>query len=127
MIENEFSQKINQFNELLDINNIIYNTYIKNKENYYHKKNIINILVNYYEKGNEIVKELKNNEDFMETLQQKNDLIEIDFSNKNIIEMEKQKSIISPIKNNIKSEDIEISNLIKNENFNRFNGLNEEE
>ena len=70
-VENSFNQKINQLNELLNINDIIYNTYNKNKENYFYSKNIINLLINYYEKGNNIIEEMKNNEDFMETIKQK--------------------------------------------------------
>ena len=70
-LENSFIQKINHLNELLNLNNIIYNTYNKNKENYYYNINIINILINYYERGNEIIKDIKDNEDFIETINQK--------------------------------------------------------
>ena len=70
-IENKFKQEINHINELLNINDIIYNTYNKNKENYFYNINIINLLINYYEKGNKIIKEMKDNEDFMETIKQK--------------------------------------------------------
>ena len=70
-IENTFKAKIDNFKELLKINDIIYNTYNTSKENYFHNINIINLLVNYYEKGNNIMKEMKTNEDFMETLKQR--------------------------------------------------------
>ena len=70
-IENAFKAKIDNFKELLKINDIIYNTYNTSKENYFHNINIINLLVNYYKKGNNIMKEMKNNEDFMETLKQR--------------------------------------------------------
>ena len=69
--EKEFNEEINKLKELLIINSIIYNTYNKNKENYFHNINIINLLINYFEKGNNIVIEMKNNEDFMETINQK--------------------------------------------------------
>ena len=64
-------EKINHYNELLKINEIIYNTYDKYRENYYHNKNIINLLLNYYEKGNNILKEIKNNNEFIEAQNQK--------------------------------------------------------
>ena len=70
-IENSFKQKIEHLNELLNINDIIYNTYNKNKDNYFYNINIINLLINYYENGNEIIKNMKENEDFMETINQK--------------------------------------------------------
>ena len=70
-IENEFKQKTIQLKELLNINDIIYTTYNEGKENYFHSLNIINLLINYYEKGNTIIKEMENNEDFMETIKQK--------------------------------------------------------
>ena len=70
-IEKEFKEKINNLEELLKINDIIYNTYNSSKENYFHNINIINLLVNYYNKGNEIIREMKDNEDFMETIKQR--------------------------------------------------------
>ena len=70
-IENLFKEQINNFKELLKINDIIYNTYNTSKENYFHCINIINLLVNYYNKGNEIIKQMKDNEDFMETIRQR--------------------------------------------------------
>ena len=70
-IEKEFKEKINNLEELLKINDIIYNTYNTNKENYFHNINIINLLVNYYNNGNEIIKDMKDNEDFMETIKQR--------------------------------------------------------
>ena len=70
-IENAFKEQINNFKELLKINDIIYNTYNSSKENYFHNINIINLLVNYYNKGNEIIREMKDNEDFMETIKQR--------------------------------------------------------
>jgi len=70
-IENEFKERINNFKELLKINDIIYNSYITSKENYFHNINIINLLVNYYKKENSIIKDMENNEDFMETVKQR--------------------------------------------------------
>jgi len=35
-------EKINHYNELLKINEIIYNTYDKYREKYFHNKNVIN-------------------------------------------------------------------------------------
>ena len=70
-IENKFKEQMNNFKELLKINDIIYNTYNSSKENYFHNINIINLLVNYYNKGNEIIREMKDNEDFMETIKQR--------------------------------------------------------
>ena len=131
-IENEFSQKIEQLNELIDINNIIYNTYNKNKENYYHNINIINILINYYEKGNEIVRDMKNNEDFMETISQKdydlNKSRNEDFVNFNIIEKEKEKSKKDSIRNNKNSINIIIPTMNnKKDNINELNYINKKE
>jgi len=83
-IENEFKEKINNFKELLKINDIIYNTYITSKENYFHNINIINLLVNYYKKKNSIIKEMENNEDFMETVKQREfELSKIQIENSN--------------------------------------------
>ena len=70
-IEISFKEKINQLKDLLNINDIIYTTYIINKENYFHNINIINLLINYYKKGNDIVKSLENNEGFIEAIKQK--------------------------------------------------------
>ena len=97
-IENSFKEKISHFDDLLNINDIVYNTYIKSKENYYHNINIINLLINYYEKGNIITKELEHNEDFMETVNQKkherNEPKKEKINNLNIIQKENQFDII---------------------------------
>ena len=55
---------------LIDLHNIIYNTYNKNKDNYYHKINIINLLLDYYEKGNEVIRDIKYNESFKEAIKE---------------------------------------------------------
>mgnify|MGYP006873070453 CR=1 FL=1 len=70
-IENQFKDKIDTLEELLKINDIIFNTYNTSKENYFHSINIINLLVNYYNKGNKIIEKMKDNEDFMETIRQR--------------------------------------------------------
>ena len=111
-IENIYKDKINHFDELLKINSIVYNTYIKNKENYYHNINIINLLVNYYEKGNDISKELENNEDFMETISQK------DF------EMNQSKNEIFFGLNIQKENNITIKNIRKKNNILINNAFN---
>ena len=84
--ENSFKKKINQYQELLNINTIIYNTYNKSKENYFHNINIINLLINYYERGNETIKVMKDNEDFMETIKQKEYEININFNKSFVLE-----------------------------------------
>ena len=71
--EDSCKEKINKFEELLNINSIIYNTYNKSRENYFHNINIINLLINYYKRGNETISVMKDNEDFMETIKQKED------------------------------------------------------
>ena len=69
-IENSFKKEINQINELLNLNTIIYNTYNKSKENYFHSINVINLLISYYKNGNKTIRVMKNNEDFLETIKQ---------------------------------------------------------
>ena len=67
----DLNEKISHYSELAKINEIIYNTYNKYRDNYFHNKNIINILINYSDKDNNILKEIKNNNVFMESKKQK--------------------------------------------------------
>ena len=106
-IEISFKEKINQLKDLLNINDIIYTTYIINKENYFHNINIINLLINYYKKGNDIVKSLENNEGFIEAIKQKD--YELEKSrNDELINLKKKKNPYKPKIIN-KNLDIEIN------------------
>ena len=64
-------EKINHFTELVKINEVIYNADNKYRENFYYNKNIINLLLNYYEKGIDDLKDIQNNNEFMEAKNQK--------------------------------------------------------
>ena len=76
------SKEIEKYEDLLKINNIVYNTYNKYKENYFYNKNIINLFLNNKEKGNDELKEKKNNNKFIEPKNQ---------NKYNLKESEKQK------------------------------------
>ena len=109
IIENSFKQKMEQIKELLKINEIIYNTYNKNKDNYFYNKNIMNLLINYYKNENETIKQLENNEDFMETIKQKD--YEVMKSKDDILlnldikKNEKDEEIIKPKMSDFENED----------------------
>ena len=67
------NEQINHFLEIVKLNELVYNTYNKYKENYYFNKNIINLLINYYNKGNNILNDIKDNEIFMEAKNQRDE------------------------------------------------------
>ena len=118
-IEISFKEKINQLKDLLNINDIIYTTYIINKENYFHNINIINLLINYYKKGNDIVKSLENNEGFIEAIKQKD--YELEKSrNDELINLKKKKN---PYKPKIINKNLDIE--IKEEEYD-FKFINED-
>ena len=64
MNTNEFNKKINIYENLAKVNEMVYKTYDKYKENYFNNVNIINILMFYHK--NNLLKDFKNekNENF---------------------------------------------------------------
>ena len=108
-------EKINHFTELVKINEVIYNAYNKYRENFYYNKNIINLLLNYFEKGNDDLKDIQNNNEFLEAKNQKeNDKIKYIQQTKEEKKDQYKKNAIKEVKKkNINSKKIGVNNMKK--------------
>ena len=119
-IEELFNKKINDLNslykekienneDLFTLNQIIYNAFNKCRNNYYYNINIFNILINYYNEGNQFLKDF-NDKYFLEMVKIKKNEVHI---NPNI-----EKNIINEPKNN--KENLNDKNI---EEKNKFNNI----